>query len=56
MNIFIKIISAIGLSLTLLPSIFVFGGQISLETCKILMITGTFIWFISAPRWINKNS
>ena len=56
MYLFAKIVSLIGLILTLLPSIFVFYGQFTLETCKILMIIGTLIWFISAPRWINKTS
>ena len=56
MNLFAKIVSLIGLIMTLLPSIFVFYGNLTLETCKLLMIFGTLIWFISAPKWINKNS
>lgn len=54
MKLVIKIISYIGLGLTLIPSIMVFTGDATLESNKILMLIGTVLWFISAPSWMNK--
>lgn len=51
----LKLISFIGLGLTLLPSFFVFFGVIELDTNKNLMILGTVLWFITAPFWMNKR-
>lgn len=50
----IKIVSYIGLALTIVPSILVFTGNSTLESNKLLMLIGTVIWFISAPSWMNK--
>ncbi len=50
-----KIISFIGLLLTLLPSYFVFIGKIDLNTDKLLMLIGTVVWFLISPFWINKE-
>ncbi len=54
MKLIIKIISYIGLGLTLIPSIMVFTGDATLESNKMLMLIGTVLWFISAPSWMNK--
>lgn len=43
-----------GLILTLLPSVFVFTGTISLQTNKMLMGIGMLLWFIVAPFWIKR--
>ena len=43
------------LALTLIPSFLVFGGMISLEVSKTLMLAGTIGWFCSAPFWMNKK-
>jgi hypothetical protein len=51
----IKIVSFIGLALTIIPSIMVFSGSIDLDSCKTLMIIGTFIWFATAPSYMNKT-
>ena len=51
----IKTISYLSLSLTLFPSFFVFTGNLSLDSSKMLTFVGTIIWFISAPSWINKT-
>jgi hypothetical protein len=51
----IKLISYIGLVLTLFPSFLVFTGNISFDSSKMLMLTGTIIWFVSAPGWMNKS-
>ncbi len=55
MKMILKLISLIGLGLTLLPSFFVFSGLIELDPNKNLMILGTILWFITAPFWMNKR-
>ncbi len=55
MKMILKLISLIGLGLTLLPSFFVFFGLIELDPNKNLMILGTILWFITAPFWMNKR-
>jgi len=55
MLIFLKILSAIGLILTLAPSFLVFSGAIDLECNKTLMLAGTILWFVTAPFWMNRN-
>lgn len=52
----IKLVSYIGLGLTLIPSLLVFAGSISIELSKTLMLIGTIIWFISTPIWMNKTN
>lgn len=56
MKTIIKICSYIGLGLTLVPSLLVFTGNITLELSKTLMLIGTVIWFISAPSWMNRTN
>jgi hypothetical protein len=50
----IKIVSILGLALTLLPSIFLFQEVISASLCKQLMVLGTVMWFTTSPAWMNK--
>lgn len=52
----IMILSFIGLVLTLLPSMLVFSGTMTLDMCKWLMLLGTILWFVTAPTWMNKTS
>ena len=54
MKLFAKASSALGLLLTVLPSVVVFQGGIDLDTAKFLMLLGTAIWFGSAPVWMNR--
>lgn len=54
MKLLVKFISYIGLLLTLIPSLMVFTGNISLDSGKLLMLIGTIVWFVSAPGWMNK--
>lgn len=56
MKMILKIISYIGLVLTVIPSFLVFQGVIDLETNNYLMISGTIIWFVTAPRWMNSET
>ena len=51
----LKIVSLIGLLATIIPSFLVFGGVITLDSNKVLMMIGTLLWFISAPFWMNKK-
>jgi hypothetical protein len=55
MKTIIKLISYIGLALTLIPSFLVFSGNATLDSSKIFMLIGTIIWFVSAPSWMNKT-
>jgi hypothetical protein len=51
----LKYISFLGLLLTVVPSFLVFAGTIDIGMHKILMLVGTFLWFIPAPFWIKKS-
>lgn len=51
----LKIISFIGLILTVVPSFLVFSGAIELNDHKTLMLIGTLLWFVTAPFWMNKQ-
>lgn len=53
MKLILKLISAAGLGLTVLPAFFVFNGSISWFTHATLMAAGTIVWFVSAPFWMN---
>ena len=56
MKLTLKLLSYIGLVLTLLPSFLVFSGVISLDSHKTLMFIGTLLWFGTAPFWMNKKA
>lgn len=55
MKLLLKIISFIGLGLSIVPAILVFGGQMEPDTCKQLMFLGTILWFLTAPSWMIKR-
>jgi high-affinity Fe2+/Pb2+ permease len=56
MKLLLKLISFIGLALTIIPAFLVFAGTIDLVTHKNLMLAGTLLWFIPAPFWINRKT
>lgn len=56
MNFFLKLISYIGLVLTIAPSLLVFQNIITMEANNNLMFFGTVVWFLSAPYWMNKEA
>lgn len=56
MKVFLKVISLLGLLLTMIPPLLIFLGKIDLETTKLLMTIGMLAWFGSAPFWINKKT
>lgn len=52
----LKILSFIGLGLTIVPSFLVFMLVISHDMHINLMGTGMVLWFVTAPFWINKDN
>lgn len=55
MQAILKILSYIGLILTVVPSFLVFSGAIELSFHKTLMLIGTLLWFSTAPFWMNRQ-
>ncbi len=55
MKTLVKIISYIGLGLSIVPAILVFKESMTPETCKMLMTAGTIMWFTTSPSWMNKT-
>lgn len=55
MSSLLKLLSLVGLLLTLFPSILYFSGYLSADMHKLLMLIGTGLWFFTAPFWMNKS-
>ena len=55
MIILLKILSFIGLALTIIPSVLVLMGEMDLELNKKLMAAGMVIWFVGAYFWIYRK-
>jgi hypothetical protein len=55
MKLIIKIVSFIGLGLSIIPAVLVFGEQLDTSTCKQLMFLGTILWFVTAPAWMIRK-
>ncbi|MFK7843791.1 MAG: hypothetical protein AB8G77_00715 [Rhodothermales bacterium] len=51
----LKIISYLGLGLTVIPSMLVFSGDITWERHALLMLIGTLMWFGTAPFWMKDK-
>lgn len=47
------VISFIGLGLTIIPAVLVFGGHLDMSTNKSLMAVGCLLWFAGAPQWMK---
>ncbi|WP_194775434.1 hypothetical protein [Pararhodonellum marinum] len=56
MTLFLKILSYVGLGLTLIPSVLLFMERITIQTNNSLMAVGMLLWFVTAPLWINRNT
>jgi hypothetical protein len=52
----LKILSMIGLLLTIVPPFLVFYGVIDKSTHFTLMGVGVLVWFLSAPFWMKAPS
>ena len=55
MDVVLKIISSIGLGLTVVPALLVFAGTIDWRTHAVLMMIGTLLWFLTAPFWMQGD-
>lgn len=51
----LKVASWLGLALTLLPSLAVLSGALSLEAFKTVVLAGSVLWLATAPFWINRE-
>ena len=51
----LMIIGIAALGLTIIPSILVFAGAITLKTHYTLMFIGTVGWLATAPFWVGKG-
>lgn len=51
----LRALSYIGLVLTLLPALLVFGDAIDLRTYRWIMLGGTLLYLATAPFWINHG-
>ncbi|MBN2088367.1 hypothetical protein JW964_02085 [candidate division KSB1 bacterium] len=56
MKMLLKVISYIGLALTVIPAFFVATGSLTLDTHKILMVIGMVLWFAASPFWMDKKT
>ncbi len=56
MKTLLKIVSLVGLLLTIVPAFLVFAGTLTLTTHYTLMLIGAVLWFVSAPFWMLKRS
>lgn len=56
MKTLLKVVSFLGLGLTVIPAFLVFGGQATWDTHALLLGIGTLIWFASAPFWMRPES
>ena len=54
MNALLKLISAVGLALTVVPAALVFLAGMEWETHATLMAIGTALWFATAPFWMRE--
>lgn len=52
----LKLISFLGLALTIGPAFLVFAGMIAWDTHAAAMSVGTALWFISAPFWMRDRT
>jgi hypothetical protein len=50
------VIAFIGLGLTLIPSLLVFGGMLTVSSHKSLMVIGMLLWFVSASFLLKKKT
>ena len=53
MNALLKLLSALGLALTVVPAALVFLAGLAWETHAVLMGVGTVLWFATAPFWMR---
>ena len=50
-----KLVSAIALAVTVVPSLLVFLGALGIEPMKWIALAGTIAWFIATPMWMGRE-
>lgn len=55
MNILLKVLSFVGLALTIVPSVLVFAQEIAMDAHKQLMVIGMLLWFTTSPFWMKEQ-
>lgn len=55
MKTLVKLISAVGLALTVVPALLVFAGTITWSNHATLMTVGMVVWFVTAPFWMGDE-
>ena len=50
-----KIVSFVGLGLTVIPAFLVYGGTLPWDAHATLMLVGTLLWFGTAPLWMRRG-
>lgn len=51
----LKLASAIGLVLSIVPPVLFFIGSMDMSSMKLWMGIGMVAWMVTAPFWINKK-
>lgn len=51
----IPLASAIALALVIIPACLYLADAIDKPRMQSLMLSGTILWFVSAPFWLGKN-
>jgi hypothetical protein len=52
----LKLVSVIGLVLSIVPPVLFFFGKMEMSSMKLWMGIGMLAWMVTAPFWINKKS
>lgn len=52
----LKFVSYLALAGTIIPSLLVFAGNMSIQTNKSIMAVSMIVWFVTVPFWINKQT
>lgn len=51
-----KVLSYVGLGMTIFPSILVFTGTIEKELHYTIMTAGMVVWFVTAIIWVKPDA
>lgn len=54
MMLLVKIISYLGLGLTVVPAMLLLSGNSDIQY-QLLAVVGMVLWFVTAPFWINRT-
>ena len=51
----LKLLSLVGLILSIVPPVMLFLGKMEMDSMKLWMGVGMVAWMVTAPFWINKK-